>query len=141
MDSIVCLGDREVLEKLAFAVHGLRSDACAWLVEVISCNLRDQRLEGFDEHTLHHRAILLVEPNLPVLHGHAPEPRIGQRAQCVSEAEAGLTIPFALHRQHRVRPGLDAASYSLGEVDAQEGQRRVRHGIDQAVDQALFFFF
>jgi hypothetical protein len=50
-----------------------------------------------------------------------------------------LAISFARERQHRIRPGFNAAPDSAGEMDAQEREARIGYRVNQIAHQELAF--
>ena len=48
-----------------------------------------------------------------------------------------MAVAFALQGQHRVGAGLDAAVDHAREVDAQEGELGIGHGVDQVPHQVV----
>ena len=55
----------------------------------------------------------------------------------VAQVDRALAVALAAEAEHGVGPDRDAAVDGAGEVDAEEGQVGVGHGIDERVDEAV----
>ena len=71
----------------------------------------------------------------PVTAKHQPRPRPADGVGQVAGADAAAPIALARQRQDRVGPEPHAAVDLAGQMDAEERQRRVRHRVDQALDE------
>ena len=77
----------------------------------------------------------LGEAGAPERSGHAPGAGPGQRRARVGAVEGAQRVGAARRGQQRGRAEPDVAVDRLGQVDAEERQRRVRDRVDQAADQ------
>jgi hypothetical protein len=60
-----------------------------------------------------------------------PETAIRERAQGFPDPHRAHRVALAREREHRIRAGLDVAVDGAGEVDPEERETRVRHGVDE----------
>ena len=89
------------------------------------------KLLGIDTSTLRRRMITAASRGLVDRSDWAPTVPEGFHLHRVSTS----VNKDAAVAGHCCGAGLDAAGHPLGEVDSQEGHRRVRHRVEQAVNQ------
>ena len=78
----------------------------------------------------------LDAPGPPVPAGEMPRPGIPDQLPRVAQPNAGAAVPLAMKRRHRVRAGPHLTIHAWGEVDAEEGERRIRHRVDEPVHES-----
>ena len=69
--------------------------------------------------------------------GHRPEAPVAEGPRQLPQVNPSEAIALARESQHRVRPCLDVAVDRPREVDAQERERGVGHGVDQAAHEIV----
>ena len=114
-------------------IDRLRAHSRAGRTQIVVAQAGQQSAHGAREGPPAQRAPQLAGAPPPGAPGHSPETRERQSARQIGEVDVGAAVALALQGEHRVRPGQDASTHLLRQVDAQERQRRIRHGVDETV--------
>ncbi len=120
------------------AVAGDRLGADAGLARPeVAQRQRGAVLPAFGEvAALGQRVARFRQAGAPVPRRHAPEPGEAREIRHVATVEGPPPVPLPREAQHRVRPHRQAAVDRGREVDAQERQVGIGHGIDQVAHEA-----
>jgi tRNA-modifying protein YgfZ len=132
---VLRLDDAEIIDQGAARLEGLGAYAAAGGMDVFESELRHQTLKGAVEGAPRERAIQLVHAGAGVFPGHAPEALVAEQLQGITCGKARSLITFALEGEDGVGAGLDAAMDHAREMDAEERETRIGHGINQVADQ------
>src|SRR5256885_443971 len=137
VDGVGGLHDPEIIHERALRRHRLRPYAGAAGADVLGTQRGHEALERFHERALGERAVDLVGAGLPVFLRHGAEAGEAERVEQLARFHAAPRVALARECEHGVGAGLDVAVARPREVHAEEREFRVRHRVDQAVDQIL----
>ena len=124
----------EILEERAVAGHGLGSDATAAGGEVLGADFGDEFLEGFGEEGFAEGAVAFVPRHRGIAAEEIPEAGEGEGFSGFAGVDVGFAVAFAGEGEDGIRAGFDAAVDEAGEVNAEEGECGVGHGVDEVAD-------
>ena len=127
----------EVVDERAVARERLRTHAGRRADQVLGADRGDEALQGANERALREGAPCLSEPRAPVLREEAQCARVGQRAGEVARRDVPPAVTLAGEREHRVRAAFDPSADHAREVHPEEGEARIRDGVDESTHQML----
>ena len=125
----------EILEERAVAGHGLRADSGAAGREVLGADFGDEFLEGLGEEGFTEGASAFVPDHGGVAAEEIPEAGEGEDFGGFAGVDVGLAVAFAGEGEDGIRAGFNAAVDEAGEVDAEEGEGGVGHGVNEVANE------
>ena len=129
----------EILEERAVAGHGLRADSGAAGREVLGADFGYEFLEGLGEEGFAEGAAAFVPDHRGVAAKKIPEAGEGEDFGGFAWMDVGFAVAFAGEGEDGVRAGFDAAVDEAGEVDAEEGEGGVGHGVNEVANEMAGF--
>lgn len=137
MQRLFAFDNQEVLNEFAIGEHGLGANAGATAFDISGLDLRHEALKRGAEEFVAEGAADFIAGHRGVAAEKAPETRKGEGVPKVRDGDVVPTIAFAGEGQNGVGARLDAPMNETGEMDAEEGERRVGDGVDEMADKVL----
>ncbi len=129
----------EILKERAVAGHRLGSDTGASGGEVLGADFGNEFLEGLGEEGFAEGAAAFVPDHRGVAAEEIPEAGEGEDFGGFAGVDVGFAVAFPRESKDGVRAGFDPAVDEAGEVDAEEGEGGVGHGVDEVADEVARF--
>jgi hypothetical protein len=139
MQGTMFLDQVKILEERAIAGHSLGADAGTGNGEVLGADGGDEFLEGFGEEGFAERSAPFFPRHQGVAAEEIPEAGEAEDFGGLERMDVGFAITFTGEGEDGVWPSLDAAVDEAGEVDAEEGEGGVGHGVDEVTDEVARF--
>ena len=131
MERALGLRDDEVVDEATVAAEGLGAHAGGAGEHVVGRELRDVAGAVRDERLAADGVAQLAQPGPPPAAGHAVGAGPGEGLAQVGGGEAAQVVGVARAGQQRGRADQHLVVGAAGEVDAEERQRGVGHGVDE----------
>jgi len=129
----------KILEERAIAGHSLGADAGTANGEVLGADGGDEFLEGFGEEGFAERSAPFFPRHQGVAAEEIPEAGEAEDFGGLERMDVGFAVAFAGERKNGIWAGFDSAVDEAGEVDAEEGEGGVGHGVDEVTDEVARF--
>ena len=129
----------EILKERAVAGHGLRADATAARGEVLGADFGDEFLEGLGKEGFAEGSPAFVPDHRGVAAEEIPEAREGEDFGGFAGVDVGFAVAFPRESKDGVRAGFDPAVNKSREMDAEEREGGVGHGVDEVADEVTRF--
>src|SRR5262249_58380665 len=128
--------DQEVVDQRSVRKERLGAYAGGGGSEMALLDRGEKALERPRESPLRQRPQDLRAPGSEVPRRETPEARIAEDVEHVAHVHVAPGVALAGEGEHGVRATLDSPADRPREVDAQEREARVGHGIDEVADEA-----
>ena len=129
--------DQEIVDQRSVAHRRLGADPRRVRLQVVDVQRRAIALAGLEVALAKHRIRHLSQPRRQILGQRAPETGEGRQRCHVARIERRLAVSLPRQRQYGVRPDSNIAADHAREVNAEKGQFRIGHRIDQVLDDRV----
>jgi len=127
----------EVVDQFTFRGEGLGADTGTAWGQVCWLNGRHKALELTAEVAFAEGAAQLAKTHFWIFHHKAPEAAVGEGVAQVAEVDVGFAVAFTGEGEDGIRASFNTSMNKTGEMDAEEGELGVGHGVNEVADEVM----